>query len=63
MRYPSKTDRLPTFKNHSIENAIDEIGGELRSQYSVSYIPSGTNETGYHEIKVTVKKGEDAAFV
>jgi VWFA-related protein len=47
---------IATFKNHSIENAIDEIGGELHSQYSVSYIPSGTNETGYHEIKVTVKK-------
>jgi len=47
---------IATFKNHSIENAIDEIGGELHSQYSVSYIPTGTNETGYHEIKVTVKK-------
>ena len=34
--------------------AIDEIGGELHSQYSVSYIPSDTNDTGYHEIKVTV---------
>jgi len=47
---------IATFKNHSIENAIDEIGGELHSQYSLSYIPTGTNETGYHEIKVTVKK-------
>jgi VWFA-related protein len=45
---------LPTFKNRSIENAIDEIGGELHSQYSVSYMPTGTNEIGYHEIKVTV---------
>jgi VWFA-related protein len=49
-------EHIATFKNHSIENAIDDIGGELHSQYSVSYIPSGTNETGYHEIKVTVKK-------
>ena len=47
---------IGTFKNHSIENAIDEIGGELHSQYSVSYIPTGTNETGYHEIKVKVDK-------
>ena len=47
---------MATFKNHSIENAIDEIGGELHSQYSVSYIPTGTNETGYHEIKVKVDK-------
>ena len=45
---------LPTFKDRSIESAIDEIGGELHSQYSVSYIPIGTNDTGYHEIKVTI---------
>src|SRR5258706_2129932 len=49
-------EHLPTFKNHTIENAVDEIGGELHSQYSVSYIPTGTNQTGYHDIKVTVKK-------
>ena len=49
-------EHLGTFKNHSIENAVDEIGGELHSQYSLSYIPSGTNQTGYHEIKVEVKK-------
>lgn len=47
---------VPTFKNHSIENAIDEIGGELHSQYSLSYTPVGTGDTGYHEIKVTVDK-------
>jgi VWFA-related protein len=45
---------LATYKDRSIEKAIDEIGGELHSQYSVSYAPAGTNETGYHEIKVTV---------
>jgi VWFA-related protein len=49
-------EHLGTFKNHTIENAIDEIGGELHSQYSLSYVPSGTNQTGYHEIKVEVKK-------
>jgi VWFA-related protein len=49
-------EHIATFKNHSIENAIDEIGGELHSQYSVSYTPTGTNATGYHEINVTVKK-------
>jgi VWFA-related protein len=49
-------EAIGTFKNHSIENAVDEIGGELHSQYSLSYVPSGTNQTGYHEIKVEVKK-------
>lgn len=47
---------LPTFKDKSIEKAIDEVGGELHSQYSISYVPTGTNETGYHEIKVNVDK-------
>jgi len=45
---------LATYKDRSIEKAIDEIGGELHSQYSVSYAPTGTNDAGYHEIKVTV---------
>jgi VWFA-related protein len=47
---------LPTFKNRSIETAIDEIGGELHSQYSVAYTPTGTNDLGYHEIKITVDR-------
>jgi VWFA-related protein len=47
---------LATFKDKSIEKAIDEVGGELHSQYSISYVPTGTNETGYHEIKVSVNK-------
>jgi len=49
-------EHIATFKNHSIQNAIDEIGGELHSQYSLSYSPTGTNAAGYHEIKVTVAK-------
>src|SRR6266404_3376955 len=49
-------EHIATFKNHSIENAIDEIGGELHSQYSLSYTPRGTSETGYHEIKVKVNR-------
>jgi VWFA-related protein len=45
---------LPTFKDRSIEKAIDEIGGELHSQYTISYAPTGTDRSGYHEIKVNV---------
>ena len=45
---------LATFKDRSIEKAIDEIGGELHAQYSVSYTPTGSHEIGYHEIKVQV---------
>ena len=45
---------LSTFKDRSIEKAIDEIGGELHSQYTVSYTPTGSDAAGYHEIKVSV---------
>lgn len=43
-----------TFKNRSIENAIDEIGGELHAQYTLSYTPAGTSESGFHKIRVSV---------
>ena len=46
---------LSTYKDRSMENAIDEIGGELHAQYTVSYAPTDTNAVGYHEIKVEVK--------
>jgi VWFA-related protein len=49
---------LPTFKDRSIEKAIDEIGGELHSQYTVSYTPAGSNAPGYHEIKVNVVRND-----
>lgn len=49
---------LPTFKDRSIEKAIDEIGGELHSQYAISYTPTGTDTTGYHEIKVSVIRND-----
>jgi VWFA-related protein len=52
-------EHLPTFKKRSIENAIDEIGGELHSQYSITYSPTGTSKMGYHEIRVAVV-GKDA---
>jgi VWFA-related protein len=45
-----------TFKDRSIEQAIDRIGGELHAQYSLSYSPVGVEPTGYHEIKVQVLK-------
>ena len=43
-----------TVKDASIEKAIDEVGGELHAQYTLSYRPAGTNTTGYHEIRVLV---------
>jgi VWFA-related protein len=49
---------LATWKNRSIEKAIDEVGGELHSQYMLTYTPGGTGATGYHEIKVAVDRKE-----
>lgn len=43
-----------TYKDRSIERAIDEIGGELHSQYIISYAPTDGSDLGYHEIKVDV---------
>jgi VWFA-related protein len=49
---------LSTFKDRSIEKAIDEIGGELHSQYSLSYTPTDASASGYHEIKVSVIRSD-----
>ena len=49
---------LATFKDRSIEKAIDEIGGELHSQYTLSYTPTGSDAAGYHEIKVNVVRND-----
>jgi VWFA-related protein len=49
---------LATFKDRSIEKAIDEIGGELHSQYTISYTPTGADTPGYHEIKVNILRND-----
>jgi VWFA-related protein len=43
-------------KERTIEKAVDMIGGELNSQYTLSYRPAGLDTPGYHEIKVTVDR-------
>jgi VWFA-related protein len=47
-----------TFKGRSIEKAIDEIGGELHSQYFISYSPSTSDgdsaDFGYHQISISL---------
>lgn len=49
---------LKTFRDRSIEKSLDEIGGELHAQYSLSYQPAGEQPFGYHEIRVTVTNPE-----
>ncbi len=45
-----------TFKEHTIESAVDAIGAELNSQYMLSYRPTGSDSPGYHQIKITVNR-------
>ncbi len=45
-----------TFRDRTIENAVDVIGAELNSQYTLSYRPTKSEEPGYHQIKVTVDR-------
>jgi VWFA-related protein len=45
-------EHVSTFRDRSIEKAMDQIGGELHAQYNLSYTPSGTDPIGYHEIKI-----------
>jgi VWFA-related protein len=45
-----------TFRDRSIESAVDKIGGELHAQYTLTYRPMGSDAEGYHEIKVTVNR-------
>jgi VWFA-related protein len=47
---------LNIMKDRSIEEAIDEIGGELHAQYTLGYRPAGDQVSGYHEIKVQVHR-------
>ena len=47
---------LATFRDRSIEKAIDEIGGELHSQYTLSFTPAAPTDYGYHEIKVELAR-------
>ena len=44
------------FREGKIEPAVDAIGGELNSQYVLSYRPSGSDAPGYHQIKVSVNR-------
>ena len=50
---------VSTWKDETIEKVIDEMGGELHSQYTLTYTPSGEVTDGYHEIKVTVKEEKE----
>jgi VWFA-related protein len=43
-------------KDRAIQEAMDEMGGELHAQYTLAYQPPGGEKPGYHTIKVTVDR-------
>jgi VWFA-related protein len=45
-----------TFRDSSIQPAIDKIGGELHAEYMLAYRPIGSEAGGYHEIRVEVDR-------
>jgi VWFA-related protein len=45
-----------TFRDISIGRAINNIGGELHAEYTLSYRPIGPEAGGYHEIRVDVDR-------
>jgi VWFA-related protein len=49
-------EHVKAWKDRSLEKLLDEIGGELHSQYTLTYAPSGTDAEGYHEISVKVDR-------
>ncbi|HEV2386945.1 MAG TPA: VWA domain-containing protein [Candidatus Acidoferrales bacterium] len=49
-------DHISTFRDRSIEPAMDRIGGELHAQYTIAYDAPAHGPYGYHEITVTVSR-------
>jgi VWFA-related protein len=45
-----------TFRDKSIETAVDAIGGELNAQYTLTYHPTNPDTPGFHQIKVIVDR-------
>lgn len=51
-------EHVSAWKDRTIEKVIDDMGGELHSQYTLTYAPTGTSSEGYHEITVNVDRKE-----
>jgi VWFA-related protein len=47
---------LRTFKDLTMQKAMDDIGGELHAQYILSYKAPQEEPSGFHDIRVTVSR-------
>lgn len=45
-------------KQRGLEDAIERVSQEIRSQYLVSYHPNNGDEPGFHEIAVTIDRSQ-----
>jgi VWFA-related protein len=43
-------------RQHGLEDAIQKISTELRSQYLISYSPTNKDEPGFHDLSVVVER-------
>ncbi len=49
-------DERAFISQKDLENAINSIGGELHSQYLITYVPTNKEEGGFHDIGLTVDR-------
>src|ERR1700729_2094741 len=47
-------------KEKGLEEAIQRISQEIRSQYLISYRPNNSGESGFHQLSVTI---ENPAYI
>jgi len=49
-------EQFSFLKQRGLEDAINRISQQIRSQYLISYNPANKNEPGFHEISVVVER-------
>jgi hypothetical protein len=49
-------DDISTFRDRSIEPAMDRIGSDLHAQYTLAYAAPLHGPFGYHDITVTISR-------
>ena len=55
--------RIQFHSQRTLEQAIQDLGEQLHSNYVISYSPNNREEAGWHEIKVDVPGRPDVKRV
>jgi hypothetical protein len=48
---------------HTLENALTELGEQLHSEYTISYPPNNREILGFHQIRVEVQGHPEVAKI